>query len=233
MRPNARLDDAKAAYQALAKRSPKSADGVKARIRHRRDRVHAEERCGCDEGHRRVCSWMFPMSRRRCCCGLVRRLKAGKTDEAIADLRIVTRKEPENVTALLVLAEAHQKKNEPAVAKDIYRQVLRLQPDSAVALGELVEPARRRPGVCRCRTAVDRASQGSGRMMRRPHACWSICCSARARRTRLPPRHSVLAALPSQDGLGNFSMGRVLAEQRRLRRGGRGLPQVHGCRWRQ
>jgi tetratricopeptide (TPR) repeat protein len=208
---NARPDDAKAVYQELATRSPKSPDGVKARIRI----AVIESTAKNDAAAMKVIDDLLVDIPDEPTALLLRagsRLKAGQTGEAIADLRIVTRKQPEDVTALLLLAEAHRKNNEPAVAKDIYRQALRLQPDSGVALAELVglhvaaqeygdaellltEHLKARPDDAPASRMLVDLLLGQGKKDQ---------AAAEAKR---------LAALPNQDALGNFSMARVLAEQ--------------------
>jgi tetratricopeptide (TPR) repeat protein len=206
-----RLDDARVAYQALATRSPKSVDGVKARIRI----ALVESTVKNDAAAAKAIDELLvdvPEEPTALLMRAASRLKAGKTDEAIADLRIVTRKEREDVTALLLLAEAHVTKNELAVAKDIYRQVLRLQPDSAQAVAALVglhvagqeyadaeqlltEHLKARPDDAQASRMLVDLLLGQGKKDQ---------AAAEAQR---------LAALPAQDGLGSFSMGRVLAEQ--------------------
>jgi tetratricopeptide (TPR) repeat protein len=207
----ARPDDAKSAYQALAARSPESPDGVKARIRI----ALLESTGGNDAAAMKVIDDLLADIPDEPTALLLRagaRLKGGKADEAVADLRLVTRKEPENVTAMLLLAQAHDSKNEPAVAKDIYRQVLRLQPDSALALGELV-----RLQVANQEFA-DAEQLLTDRLKARPddaqtsRALVDLLLS-QGKKDQAAAEAQRMAALPSQGGLGELSMGRVLAEQ--------------------
>lgn len=208
---NARPVDAKAAYQALAARSPKSPDGVRARIR----MAVIESTADNDAAAMQVIDELLVDIPDEPTALLLRagaRLKSGKIDEAIADLRLVIRKEPENVTAMLVLAEAHSSKNEPAVAKDMYRQVLKIQPDSAVAFGELVrlqvvgqEWAEAEQLLTdRLKLHPDDAQASRALVDLWLQQGQKDKAEAEARR---------LAALPDQGGFGEISIGRVLAEQ--------------------
>lgn len=208
---DSRLDEAKAAYQALATRSPKSPDGVKGRIR----MAVIESTSKNDAAATKVIDELLVDIPEEPTALLLRagsRLKAGKTGDAIADLRIVTRKEPENVTALLVLAEAHRSNNEPAVAKDTYRKVLRLQPDSTTALEELIKLHIANQEFAdaeqllteRLRNQPDDA--GASRVL-------VDLLLSQGKKDQAAAEAQRMAALPGQGGLGDLSMGRVLAEQ--------------------
>ncbi len=206
-----RPDDAKAAYQALAKHSPKSVDGVKGRIRI----AVIESTAKNDAAAMKVIDDLLVDIPDEPTALLLRagsRLKSGQTDEAIADLRLVTRKEPENTTALLLLAEAHKTRNEPAVAKDIYRQVLKIQPDSALALGELVN----------LHVAAEEYAEGEQLLTDRLKARPDDVEASRAlvdlflgqgKKDEAAAEAQRMAVLPGQGGLGELSVGRVLAEQ--------------------
>ena len=209
---NARLDEAKAAYQALAKRSPKSPDGVKGRIRI----ALIESTQKNDAAAMKVVDDLLVDIPDEPTALLLRsgaRLKSGKTDEAIADLRLVTRKEPENITALLLLAEAQQTNNELAVAKDVYRQVLKIQPDSPVALRELVKLYVAGQEYAEAEQTL------SDRLKRHPDDGVASrvlvdLLLGQGKKDQAAAEAQRMAALPSQGGLGELSMGRVLAEQR-------------------
>ena len=209
---NVRLDEAKAAYQALADHSPKSADGIKGRVRI----AVIESTQKNAAAAKKVIDELLVDIPDEPTALLLRagsRLKDGKADEAIADLRIATRKEPENITALLLLAEAQQSKNELAVAKDIYRQVLKIRPDSAVALRELVKLS------VAGQEYADAEQMLSERLKARPddvaasRALVDLLLS-QGKKDQAAAEAQRMAALPSQGGLGELSMGRVLAEQR-------------------
>ncbi len=58
----------------------------------------------------------------------------GKFEEAIPDLRMILRSNPEAVSALLMIAEAQRRTGSLDLALDNYRQVLGLAPDNAIAL---------------------------------------------------------------------------------------------------
>ncbi len=208
---SARPDDAKTVYQALARHSPKSVDGVKGRIRI----AVIESTAKNDAAAMKVIDELLVDIPDEPTALLLRagsRLKNSQTDEAIADLRLVTRKEPENITALLLLAEAHKTRNEPAVAKDIYRQVLKIQPDSALALSELVK----------LHVAADDFAEGEQLLSDRLKARPDDVVASRAlvelflgqgKKDAAAAEAQRMAALPGQGGLGDLSVGRVLAEQ--------------------
>lgn len=208
---NARLDDAKAAYQALAQHSPKSPDGVKGRIRI----AVIESTQKNDVAAEKVVDELLVDIPDEPTALLLRagsRLKGGETDEAIADLRLATRKEPENITALLLLAEAHHTKNELAVAKDLYRQVLTIQPDSAVALQKLVEL------YVAGQEYADAEQMLTERLKLQPNDVLASralvdLLLTQGKKEQAAAEAQRMAALPGQGGLGELSMGRVLAEQ--------------------
>ncbi|MFZ1625374.1 MAG: tetratricopeptide repeat protein [Gammaproteobacteria bacterium] len=208
---NDQFDDAKAAYQDLAARSPKSVDGVKGRIRI----AVIESTAGNGAAAMKVVDALLIDIPDEPTALLLRagsRLQGGNVDEAIADLRVVTRKEPENVTAMLMLAEAHKSKNELAVAKDLYRQVLNIQPDSAVALRELVNL------YVAGQEYTEAEQMLTDRVKRQPddvlasRALVDLLLS-QGKKDQAAAEAQRMAALPSQGGLGELSMGRVLAEQ--------------------
>lgn len=208
---NARLEEAKAAYQALATRSPKSVDGVKGRIR----MAVIESTNKNDAAANKVVDELLVDIPDEPTALLLRagaRLKAGQTGEAIADLRIVTRKESENVTALLLLAEAHQTNDEPVVAKDIYRQVLRFQPDSTTALEKLIElhiagqEFADAEQLLSERLKIQPDDVGASRVL-------VDLLLRQGKKDQAAVEAQRMAALPSQGGLSDLSMGRVLAEQ--------------------
>lgn len=207
----ARLQDAKAVYQQLAARSPRSPDGVKARVRI----AMTESTEKNDAAAVKVVDDLLadvPDEPTALLLRAVSRLKAGKTEDAIADLRLVMRREPENVTAMLLLAQAHGSKNELAVAKDMYRQVLKVEPDSAVALGELVslqvanqefaEAERLLTDRLKARPDDAQASRALVELLLQ-----------QGQKDKAAAEAQRMAALPGQSGLGDLSMARVLAEQ--------------------
>jgi len=55
-------------------------------------------------------------------------LEEGDTDSAIANLRTVLKNDPESVKALLLLGRAHLASNSIELAKDNYKQAIRMQP---------------------------------------------------------------------------------------------------------
>ncbi len=206
-----RLDDARETYQALAQRSPKSAGGVKGRIR----LAVIASTVRDDAAAKQLVEDLLVDIPDEPTALLLRAgasLKAGRTDDAIADLRIVTRKEPENVFALMVLGWAHEQKNEPSVAKDIYRKVLRLQPDEAGALAQLVSLH------IAGREFADAELLLTEHLKARPDDAPASrmlvdLLLSQGKKDQAAAEAQRLAALPGQDGLGSFSMGRVLAAQ--------------------
>jgi tetratricopeptide (TPR) repeat protein len=206
-----RLDDAKAAYAALAVRSPKTVDGIEARIRiaviEATQKNDAAAKKAIDEILVDVPDEPTALLMR---AGI--RLKDGKTDDAIADLRLVLRKQPESAAALLLLAQSHAGKNETAVAKDVYRQLLKVEPDSEAALRGLI-------GLHVANLEFADAEQFlRDRLNAQPDDMLASrflvdLLLRQGQKDKAEAEAKRVAGLPGQGGLGDISIGQVLAAQ--------------------
>ncbi|MEZ5563484.1 MAG: tetratricopeptide repeat protein [Gammaproteobacteria bacterium] len=208
---HARLDEAKAVYQELAKRSPKSVDGVKGRIRI----AVIESTLKNDVAAMQAVEGLLTDIPDEPTALLLRagaRLKSGQVDEAIADLRLVMRKEPENVTAMLLIAEAHGRKNENAVAKNTYRQILKLQSDSLPALGGLVSLHIADQEYADAELLLTETLKSYPDNAEASRMLVDLLL-IQGKKDQAEAEAQRLAALPNQDRIGGVSMGRVLAEQ--------------------
>lgn len=132
-----------------------------------------------------------------------------KFQDVIADLRVVLRREESDQRALLLLAQAYFRTGEMVLAKDTYRRLLDVNPESGEALMQLAAIHAAEGDLAAARPLLERRTQqapgdilAAGR-----HAEVLIqlneldAAEAEARR---------LAALPEQEGLGDFQLGRVM-----------------------
>lgn len=206
-----RLPEAKAAYQALGARSPKSTDGVTARIRI----AAIETATKNDAAALKVVDGILADIPDEPAALLLRagdRFQRQKFDDAIADLRVVLRKQPANETALLMLAQSHVRKNEPLVAKDVYRSLLAADPNSAAGLTELV-------GVYMSEMNYAEAERLlRGRLLAKPDDLVASgglidLLLTQGQTAKAEEEARRMAALPNQGGFGDLSVGRVLAER--------------------
>jgi tetratricopeptide (TPR) repeat protein len=207
-----RLPEAKVAYQALATRSPKSTDGVTGRIRI----ATIEVSQGNSAAAMKVVDGILVDVPEEPTALLLRagyRFEKQKFDDAIADLRVVLRKQPANEAAMLLLAQTHVRKNEPLIAKDVYRRLLAADPGSDAGLTELVGlhiSAMEFPEAedllrVRLQAAPDDLVASSGLVDVLLTQGKTAKAEEEARR---------MAALPNQAGYGDFSIGRVLAQKK-------------------
>ena len=135
---NGKPDQALPVYQELARPDPKSPLGLFARVR-----VAAIEMSkGQVDLGRKLIDGVLADAPEYPDALLMRaglRVRDKKFDEAIADVRTVLRKEPENTRAMLLMARTHSLMNERVLAKDAYRRLLTLNPRDPNAPRELSE----------------------------------------------------------------------------------------------
>ena len=209
-----RPEEARKAYAALGERAPKSVEGLAARNRVAAIDIRSRQGRGRARRDRQDPRRTRPTMPSALLLRSGLRFTENKFDDAIADLRLVLRKEPDNDRALLLLAQAYVRQNELALAKDTYRRLLEVAPDSPDGLQQLavlyasnkeyaeaeallrkrLEQAARRPGGL---GPAGRSPDGPGAARRRPRKRPGAC------------RRST-----NQTGVGDFSLGRVLAQKK-------------------
>lgn len=207
-----RPDDAKLAYQGLAERSPKSAEGLNAR-----NRIVAIE---IRAGHLEVAGGLIekilvdaPDDPGALLFRAGLRFQEKKYDDAVADLRLVLRKEGDNERALSLLGQAYAQKGDLTLAKDTYRRVIEVNPKSEEGLQQLAAlhaMAKEFPEAeALLRKQVELKPDdalASGRLVE------VLMAQGQAEKAETEARR--LAALSGQDGVGDFSLGRVLAQKK-------------------
>ena len=207
-----RPDEARKAYAELGERAPKSVEGVAAR-----NRIAAiDVRAGRIDDARSTLDRILAEIPDDAAALLLRaglRFNDNKFDEAIADLRLVLSKKPNNETALLLLAHSYVRRNNLVLAKDIYRRLLEAAPDSpdgllelAVLYGANKEYAE---GEALLRRRLEKQPEdliASARLVEMLTAMGETAdAEGQARR---------MIDLPDQAGIGDFLLGRVLAQKK-------------------
>jgi tetratricopeptide (TPR) repeat protein len=127
---------ARESYEALAKLSPKSDDGLEARNRLAALDIQAGK---MDAARDRVEAILadVPDNAQALLFRAVTRVADNRLDDAVADLRLALRKDDGNEKALLLLAQVYARKGDLVLSKDSYRRLLTVNPDSAEGLNEL------------------------------------------------------------------------------------------------
>ena len=207
-----RPDDAKLAYQGLAERSPKSVEGLLARGRIVAIEIRA--------GHLDVAASLIaeilvdaPDDPGALLFRAGLRFQEKKYDDAIADLRLVLRKEADNERALLLLGQAYAQKGDLTLAKDTYRRVIEVNGKSDEGLRQLAvlhgmakefpeaEELLRKLVALKPDDAL-----ASGRLVE------VLMAQGQSEKAEAEARR--FAALSGQEGVGDFSLGRVLAQKK-------------------
>ena len=207
-----RPEEARKAYAELGERAPKTPDGLAARSRVAaldiRDGKLEPARARVDEILKDAPDDAGALLLR---AGL--RINDNKVDDAVADLRLVLRKEPENDRALLLLAQAYVRQNELVLSKDTYRRLLEVAPDSPDGLQQLAVLYASNKEYAEAEALLRRrlAKQPddlvtSGRLVE--------VLMAQDQPARAEEEARRMQALTNQTGVGDFSLGRVLAQQK-------------------
>lgn len=163
-------------------------------------------------------------------------LVQGKYGEAIGDLRLVLRRETKNDKALLLMAQAYLAKKDLALAQDTYRRLLEVVPNSPEGLQQLSMlyiAAKNYPDaeeLLRKRLAQQSDDLvASGRLVEVLMA-QNLSAKAEEEARRM-------SALKNQVGVGDFSLGRVLAQKKDFKgssdafRRSMGAVQGIPCHW--
>ncbi|MDH4021953.1 MAG: tetratricopeptide repeat protein [Gammaproteobacteria bacterium] len=207
-----RADEARKVYAELGKRDPKSAEGMAAR-----NRVAAIDiRAGKVEEGRAEIDRILTDAPDDANALLLRaglRYADNKFDDAIADLRLVLRKEADNERALLLLAQAYLRKEDVVLAKDTYRRLLEVSPDSPEGLQQLAALYTANKDYADAEALLRKRLEkqpddliSSGRLVEVLMSQGETAkAEAEARR---------MTELANQSGVGDFSLGRVLATKK-------------------
>jgi tetratricopeptide (TPR) repeat protein len=204
--------EARKVYAELGSREPKSVEGLVAR-----NRVAAlDVRDGKLDAARKQIDQILTDAPDDPSALLLRsglRFNDNKFDDAVADLRLVLRKEPNNDRALLLLAQAYVRQNELVLAKDTYRRLLEVAPDSPDGLQQLAvlyagsKEFAEAEALLRRRLAKQPDDLvASGRLVE--------VLMAQGQPAKAEEEARRMQALTNQTGVGDFSLGRVLAQQK-------------------
>ena len=207
-----RPDDAKLAYQGLAERSPKSVEGLTARNRIAAIEIRA--------GHLEVAAELIekilvdaPDDPGALLFRAGLRFQDKKYDEAVADLRLVLRKEADNERALALLGQAYAQKGDPTLAKDTYRRLIEVNAKSEEGLQQLAALHAMDKEFAEAEALLRKQLElkpgdplASGRLVE------VLMAQNQPEKAEAEARR--LAALSGQDGVGDFSLGRVLAQKK-------------------
>jgi len=207
-----RLDEAREAYARLGSKDPKSVEGMAAR-----NRVAALDiRAGkVDEGRAEIEKILAdePDDANALLIRSGLRFTDAKYDDAIADLRLVLRKEPNNERALLLLAQAYLRKDDQVLAKDTYRRLLEVAPDSPEGLQQLAAL------YAASKDYADAEALLRKRLEKQPDDLVSSgrlveVLMSQGQTAKAEAEARRMTALTNQSGVGDFSLGRVLANKK-------------------
>jgi len=143
------------------------------------------------------------------------RFAGRRYEDAIADLRVLLRKEPDNQRALLLMARSQVEAGDVILGKDTYRRLLAANPEHSAAMRELVALMMSDDETEEAQAIIDRLARESDRnseaaalkvQMLAQQQDWPAA-EAAARR---------LAAGADPNGIGAFQLGQVLEGQRRF-----------------
>jgi tetratricopeptide (TPR) repeat protein len=203
-----RPDDARATYEELGRLDPRGASGLQARNRLAALLVQSGEMAVARE---RIEGILRDVSDNP----QALLLRAGlnfnerRFQESIADLRVVLRREEGNQRALLLMALSYAQSGERVLAKDTYRRLLDVNPESPDALMQLAALLADEGDFAGARPLLEQRTRlapddvlASGRLVEVLIRTDDLAAAeAEARR---------LAALPEQQGLGDFQLGRAV-----------------------
>ena len=204
--------EARKVYAALGERAPKSTEGLAAR-----NRVAAlDVRDGKLDAARTQVANILKDEPEDATGLLLRsglRVAEGKFADAVGDLRIVLRKQPKNDRALLLLAQVYGRMNDIVLAEDTYRRLLEVAPESPDGLRQLA-----------ALYAADKDYAGAEALLRKRIAKQPDDLVASGRLVEVLMAQGLTAkaeeearrmtALTNQTGVGDYSLGRVLAQKK-------------------
>lgn len=204
--------EAKTTYAALAKLRPTSPDGIKARLRIAIIESGEGNGAKAIEDIEAILA-NVPDEPTALLLRAAVKVNQQQYNEAIADLRVALRKEPENQPAVLLLAKAHTANGDAVLAKDEYRKLLKVNPGSADAITGLV-------ALYIDSKEFDQAEQLlNDRLKSQPDdlvagGALVDVLLAEGRQAEAETEARRLMALPNQQGVGDYALGRVLQAQK-------------------
>lgn len=135
-------------------------------------------------------------------------------DDAVADLRVLLRREPDNQRALLLMARSHAASANPILAKDTYRRILDLNPQHGPATKELVALMLRDDELDEAQSLLNQlAERGSGGMDTAVALFEVLARKGDLASAEKEARR--LAAGDDANGMGAFLLGQALEGQQR------------------
>lgn len=207
-----RREEARKVYQQVADQDAKSADGLAARGRVAAIDIQLGK---LDQGRAGVEAILKDAPDNPDALLLRAGLKFNdkQYNDAIADLRLVLRKTADNQRALLLLAQAYLQTNDVPLAKDTYRRLLEVNPNSPEGLQQLAalysasREYEEAEALLRKRLATQPDDVlSSGRLVE--------VLLARGQNDKAEAEARRMAELANQTGVGDFSLGRVLAQKK-------------------
>lgn len=207
-----RREDARKVYQQVAEKDPKSADGLAARGRVAAIDIQLGK---LDQGKSEVEAILkdAPDDPNALLLRAGIKFNDKQYNDAIADLRLVLRKEADNQRALLLLAQAYLQTNDVPLAKDTYRRLLEVNPNSPEGLQQLAalysvnQEFDEAEDLLRKRLATQPDDVlSSGRLVE--------VLLAKGQNDKAEAEARRMADLTNQTGVGDFSLGRVLAQKK-------------------
>jgi tetratricopeptide (TPR) repeat protein len=206
-----RGEDARQTYAAVAGAAPKTAEGYVARNRLAAIAVQAGK---IDEGKALLEGILTdaPDESQALLLRAAIRAADNQLPDAIADLRLVLRKDDKNVKALLLLGQAYAQTKDLALAKDTYRRLLEVEPDSADGLLQLSALLAGEKDLAGAEDLLRKRLEkqpddilASGRLVE------LLLAQKQADKAEAEARR--MAALNNQTGVGDFQLARVLAQK--------------------
>ena len=207
-----RADAARTVYATLGERAPKSAEGLTARSRMAAIDIRAGKLA---EGWATIEKILVdaPDDAGGLLIRSGLRFNDKKYDDAIADLRLVLRKQPNNDRALLLLAQSYLSKNDLALAKDTYRRLLTVAPDSPDGLQQLaVLYAGSKDYAAAEALFRQRLSKQPDDLVTSGRLVEVLMAQGETAKAEAEARR--MTGLTNQAGVGDFSLGRVLAQKK-------------------
>lgn len=202
-----RPDLAVATYQDIAKREPKTPAGLSAR---NKVAQIAFVRGNADEGRKLIDAILADVPEEPEAL-LVRaglRIDEGKYDDAIADLRTILRSKETAEPALLLLAQAYVRTNNPTLAADTYRRLLAVNPlqaTAATSLAAILADQNDLPGAVQ--TLGDYLRNAPNDMVTLAALTGFQLRQGDDKAAEITARR--IMAIEGQPGIGEFQLGRV------------------------
>ncbi len=210
---NNQNDAAVSIYQEVAALDPASEAGLQARVKLVADRVQNDD---MDAAEAMVASILTdsPAYPRALLIRAGLLFAAQRYDDAIADLRVLLRKEPDNQRALLLMARSDIAAGNDILGRDTYRRMLELNPDNGIATRELVALMLRSNELDEVETLLEKLTEKNPDNM----IASDLLVDLRIQQEDWPSAEAQarrLAARADPNGAGASKLGHVLEGQQR------------------